>query len=165
MKINFKNIFILFLLILIESYLSGCFTAGTHGSIKNYQYTTTRKNLEKAVLSVINKNQKIYIDSIENYMIDVTDGKHDTIKSNHYNDGKNYVTIFIIDSLLKNEYVLSYNGTESDSISGITICYINGKSEGNGKFNGISNKSEIILFESELVNKIDKELNLVRIEN
>jgi hypothetical protein len=160
------------ILIILTAVLTGCgFGAGTHGSIKGYQYPVTKSELEKAVMTVLQSKTKVYRDTIRNYMIDVTDGKNDTIENNYYNDGKNYLTLHIktLDNVV--DYTIRYYGDSltwaNSRTSEIFICYIydgkgNGGSEGNGKWGqtaGNKQKKMINLFETEFINKIDKELN------
>jgi len=150
----------------------GCgFGAGTHGSIKGYQYPVTKTELEKAVMTILQNKTNVYRDTIRNYMVDVTNGKNDTIENNYYNDGKNYVTLHIKTSDGLNDYTFRYAGDSLDwansRTSEIFICYIyddkgNGGSEGNGKWgqtDGTTKKKMIDLFETEFINKIDKLLS------
>jgi len=170
-----KNIKGLLVFILTIS-LIGCFIGGgTHGSIKGYHYATTKDQLEKAVMTVIKNNKNIYRDTIKNYTIDITNGKHDTIIDDYYNDGKNYVTIKIKIADKENEYTFRYYGDEEywkvSTSSEIFICYAydkngNGGSEGHNsfKFKQQLKKEFTNVFESEFVNKIDKVLNLTHSE-
>jgi hypothetical protein len=161
-----------YLIVLLIS-LTGCFLgAGTHGSIKTYHYSTTKDKLEIAVSTVIKSNSNIYPDTIKNNIIYITDCKNDTIPNDFYNDGKAYVTFEIKVGDLDNEYTFRYSGSKEDwktsSTSEISICYIydekgNGGSEGNGNFDKTPSdikKKMIALFETEFVNRVDKELNL-----
>lgn len=149
-------------------------SGGTHGSLKAYNYETSKDKLENAVKSVIENSPNIYPDTMKNYMIDVTDGngKHDTIDNNYYNEGKTYVTITIKVGDIKNEYIFRYYGSEEEwktsSRSGISICYAydkdgQGGSEGTGglEWNKAELKKNLTnLFETEFINKIDKELKI-----
>jgi hypothetical protein len=137
-----------------------------HGSIKSYRYTTTKYKLENAVSDIIKNNSNIFPDTIQNYMIDVTNGKHDTIYNNYYNDGKNYVTFKIKDGELENEYIIRYRGDEeywkTSTSSEIFICYIS-DNKGNVKFEKTPSEIRtqmLKIFEEEFVSKIDKELKL-----
>jgi hypothetical protein len=122
-KTIIKTTFIL----LTISFTSCFYSTGTHGSIKYYNYATTKDKLENAVIKVIKSNHNIYPDTIKNYMIDVTNGKHDTIHNDYYNDSKTYKTmkIKVVDE--ENEYTFRYYGGEEDwktsKTSGIFICY------------------------------------------
>ena len=157
--------------------MTGCgFGAGTHGSIKAYHYPVTKSVLEKAVMTVLETKTNVFRDTIRNYMIDVTNGKNDTIENNYYNDGKNYLTIHIktLDNLI--DYTFRYLGDSlswsSSPASEIFICYIydekgNGGSEGNGKWEKTSSSKQTVminLFETEFIDKIDKELNIKHLE-
>jgi hypothetical protein len=109
--------------------LKACgFSGGTHGSIKRYQYPVTKSELEKAVMAVLQSDSNVYRDTIRNYIIDVTDGKSDTLENNYYNDGTNYLTLHIKtpDNIM--EYTIRYSGDSmtwaNSKISEIFICYI-----------------------------------------
>ena len=165
MRKQFYN-FILFLLLGLTSCNIG---AGTHGSLKSYQYPITKHKLEKAVMTVLKDNPKIFIDDIQNYIIDNTNGKNDTIRNNSYNDTTTYLTIKINTDKELNEYTIRYSGDEeswkTDSTSSISICYAydkfgKGGSEGNGGVGRKLLKQLVNVFELELIEKIDKELNL-----
>ena len=160
------------ILIILTAILTGCgFGVGSHGSIKGYQYPVTKSELEKAVMTVLQNKTNVYRDTIRNYMIDVTNGKNDTIENNYYNDGKNYLTIHIKTSDNLTDYTFRYLGDSltwaNSPTSEIFICYIydtkgNGGSEGNGKWGQTSSSTQTIminLFEKEFIDKLDKELN------
>lgn len=158
-----KNI--LFFLIPM-SFLTGCIiSAGTHGSLKNYEFMVTKYELDSVVDLVIKNNPNISQEAANvNYIVDVTDGKNDTIIDDYYNDGINYLTIKIKNDPDLIEYTFRYLGDSTDWNANVTseifICYAydqngNGGSEGNG---GVSNKqlhyfTEI--FEREFITKID----------
>ena len=164
---------------IIPFFLTACFIgAGTHGSIKRYRYDTTKDELERAIMTVINGNQNIQRDSISNYIIDKTGGRSDTIMDNSYNDGENYITMKIRsgDGTEENKYTFRFYGDEEhwrkSSSTVIFICYAhdkdgNGGSEGSGGLewykSGLKNKL-INLFESEFLAMVDKELQLKHIE-
>ena len=161
--------------IILTTILSGCFIgAGTHGSLKGYQYATTKEKLDSAVMFVIKSNPKIYRDTNNvNYIIDKTNGKNDTIIDNYYNDGIIYLTIKIKTDKGQNEYTFRYYGGEEDwktaATSEIFICYAydelgKGGSEGNGGVDSNTLDHLIEVFERELVSNIDKQLNLTHIE-
>ena len=157
-------LFLLFILIGI----SGCFTAGTHGSIKNYQYSLSKYELEKSVQKIITTNQNIQRDTIKSFS--------DSTKYDYYNDGNYYLSVSIKKNKLVYEYIIKYGGNkeywDSSKVSNLFICYAydgegNGGSEGNGglpwyKF-GLK-KNLIGLFESEFVSKIDSVLMQKHIE-
>jgi hypothetical protein len=156
--------------------MTGCFMgAGTHGSIKGYRYSITKDKLETAVMAIIKSNPNIHRDTIKNYMIDITNGKHDTIINDYYNDGKKYVTISIRDADIENKYTFRYIGDEnnwkSSASSEIFICYAyteDGKGGCEGyhsfRFKQGLKKKLIDLFEREFVSKVDKELDLSHTE-
>lgn len=160
---------------LVTTILTGCIIgAGTHGSLKGYQYATTKEKLDSAVMSVIKNNPNIYRDTTHsNYIIDQTNGKKDTIIDNYYNDGKSYLTIKIKTDKGQTEYTFRYYGGEEDwktaTTSEIFICYAydesgKGGSEGNGGVDKKTLKHLTDVFERELVSNIDKQLNLTHFE-
>jgi hypothetical protein len=156
----------------------GCIGAGTHGSIKGYQYSVNKDSLQKAVMAVIQNNPNIYRDTSLDHLgsspfLDHSDGGDYSAGENFYNDIKHYVTIKITSGQDVNEYTFRYYGADEDwktsPTSELFICYAydknqNGGSEGNG---GVSNKLAKKLtevFEKEFVNKVDKQLNLTHID-
>ncbi len=170
-----RQISLYLLTFLFTTILTGCFIgAGTHGSLKGYQYATTKEKLDSAVMFVIKNNPNIYRDPTNsNYIIDQTNGKNDTIVDNYYNDGKSYVTIKIKTDKGQTEYTFRYYGGEEDwkiaTTSEIFICYAydelrKGGSEGNGGVDRKTLKHLTEVFERELVKNIDKRLNLAHIE-
>lgn len=167
------------LTVIIAISLTSCFIgAGTHGSIKNYNYATTKDKLENAVNTVIKNNPNIHCDTTINKISikDINSGKSDTIIDNYYNDGKTYVTIKIKVADLENEYTFRYYGDEeywkTSLTSGIFICYAydkngQGGSEGTGGVEWYKwglRKKLTDLFEKEFVTKIDNELKIAHTE-
>ena len=150
--------------------LTGCYIgAGTHGSLKTYQYAITKNKLENAVMTVLKNNPRISIDTLQNYMIDNTNGKSDTIRNNYYNDTTTYLTIKIKTGKEQNDYIFRYSGNieswKTNFTSSISICYAydkfgKGGSEGNDGVGGKLLKQLVNVFELELIEKIDKELKL-----
>ena len=165
----------LLLLTNFSACLTGCFIgAGTHGSLKGYKYQTTKDKLDSSVMYLMKNNPNIYHDTIGNKILaDVGNCKQDTIIDNSYNDGHNYVTIKIKTDKGQCEYTFRYYGSEEDwktsKTSEIFICwayneYGKGGSEGNGGVDIKTLKHLTEVFEKELVDKIDKKLNLTHIE-
>lgn len=122
--------------------MSSCLTAGTHGSIKSYTYPVKKTVLEEAVNNVIAKNNNIQkVDTVQkNFIVDITNGKNDTIRSVH---NPAYVDIRISSSAFLNSYTFQYVGSQDDwnrdTTSEISIAYAydkeeNGGSEANGDF-------------------------------
>lgn len=155
--------------------LTSCFIgAGSHGSLKGYKYATTKDSLERAVMFVIKNNPNIYRDTIgKHYLANVGNGRQDTIIDNSYNDGKEYVSIKIKVRDFENEYTFRYYGDVDNwkvsKTSEIFICWAydknnKGGSEGNGGVDRKLLKQLTDVFEAELVDKIDKVLNLTHIE-
>ena len=142
----------------------------THGSIKHYEYTADKYKLQEVVEKVIRDNKNIILDTTNNYFIDKTNQRNDTVRNNYYNDGDRYVTINIKSTDGMNEYIFQYSGDKAywDTArkSDISIAYAydqdgNGGSEGNGGINWYNwNLKEKLLapFERELISNIDKAL-------
>jgi len=165
----------LFLLVLVTAFLTSCFIgAGTHGSLKGYQYQITKDRLDSAVMYVIKNNENIYRDTIGNKILaDVGNDKKDTMVDNSWNDGHEYVSIQIKTQRGNCAYTFRYYGGkehwDTAKTSQIFICWAydelgKGGSEGGG---GVDNKNLKYLtevFEKELVKEIDSKLNLTHIE-
>lgn len=162
-----KIVYLFFCFLLIG--FCSCLSAGTHGSIKSYQYSIPKYSLEKAINKIIFTSRNIERDTTKAY--------NDSTKYDYYNDGTDYMTITITSDKLVNRYIFKYGGDkkywDTSKVSNIFICYAfdidgNGGSEGNG---GISwykfglKKKLINLFENDLVNKIDIELKQKHIVN
>ena len=107
---------------------AGCILgAGTHGSIKSYQYTVSKYVLAIAVRIIIASNSNIIKDTVTDY----------------YNDGASYVTIDIKQPGMKYNYIFRYYGDATDwkaspCLSQLFICYAydqsgEGGSDGKGK--------------------------------
>jgi len=145
-------------------------TAGTHGSIQSYYFPVTKKTLQTAVEKVITGSPDIYRDTGKNYIVEITNGKNDTIVNNRYNDGVNYVTIKIepkVNSRETNEYTFQYVGDKKDwdtaKTSSLSIAYAydennNGGSKGNGTLTPGLIKKLTELFESKFISRIKQEL-------
>ncbi len=166
-----RQISLYLIIFLLTTVLTGCFIgAGTHGSLKGYQYATTKEKLDSAVIFVINNNPNIYRDTTNsNYIIEIN-GKNDTIIDNY---SKSYLTIKIKTNKGQADYTFRYYGGEEDwkisTTSEIFICYAHdelgkGGSEGNGGVDRKTLKHLTEVFERELVCHIDKQLNLMHIE-
>ena len=89
----------------------GCLTAGTHGSIKSYDFPVKKTVLENLFDSVIHVSKAVRRDTVRNYSIDVTNGKNDTVENNYYNDGTRYLTILIDKGEGPYQYILQYAGS------------------------------------------------------
>ena len=168
-----KTVLIAYLV--IATCLTSCFIgAGTHGSLKGYQYQTTKNKLDSAVMFVIKNNQNINRDTIGNKILaNVGNGKQDTIIDNSWNDGHEYVSIKIKTDKGICEYTFRYYGGPEDwdtsKTSEIFICWAydefgKGGSEGNGGVDRKTLKHLTDIFEQEFVYNIDKKLNLTHIE-
>lgn len=144
------------LILLAISMLYGCMKAGTHGSIKCYQFPIPKVQLEKAVRSVIRKVPNVVQDSVKEY----------------YNNDSTYVKIKVFENEEVNEYIFHYYGDRkywiSSKTSAISISYAHNKrgeggSSGNGgvKWYNFNLKEELTgLFERGFINKIDEELKV-----
>ena len=171
LKHNIHNYLkLLFLLFILT--LESCLTAGTHGSIKSYGFNTNKHILQEAVENTILKNKLIKLDTINNYMIDETNGRNDTIFDNYYNDRERYVTIYIKVGNGYNEYIIQYAGDkeywDTAKSSEISIAYAydkneNGGSEGNGGvnwYNWALRKRLLKPFEREFISDLEREINI-----
>lgn len=149
---------------------------GGAGSIKSYRYATTKNNLQKAVMTVIRNNPNIYRDNIKDKGVDTPiesryrDSNADLAAgANYYNDVVNYVTITIKDGRLKDEFTFRYYGDQeywkSSPSSEIFIVYAydkdgKGGSDGHGDLSKKMEREFTEVFESQFVDKINKELHL-----
>ena len=151
----------------------GCFGAGTHGSIKGYEYIIVKDSLQNAIMKVINNSPNIYRDTSLDELgsmpsTEKNDGRDHVANSNYYNDINNYVTIKITSGKNINKYIFRYYGGEetwrSSPTSKIFICYAfdnenNGGSEGSGEISKKMKNQFTEIFENEFISKIDRELN------
>lgn len=178
MKYTLKSIVILWLLYLTSSII-GC---GSAEAVKGYRYQTTKDNLEKAVRNVIKNNPNIYFDSTTTKRVDSINlenkNRWTAMDSANYYDNLNaYVRIKIKVGEAENDYLFRYLGDkhywENSTSSGIFLSeahnkYGKGLSQGhneNGQFKSKMARELTKLFETELVDKIDKELNLEHIDD
>lgn len=151
-----------FIILLSTTIFTGCgFGAGTHGSIKGYQYSVSKTLLADAVNNVIKNDTTIHLNT----------------KLGYYNDNINYFTITIKNGIDENEYTIRYLGDSSTwttaSTSEIFICYIydemgNGGSSGNDNWEKTPDdikKKMIDLFETKFVSRIDRTLRVDHIDS
>jgi len=165
---------------------SGC---GSAEAIKSYSYSTTKYNLEKAVVKVIKSNPHITIDTTETRIIvrrnpdDLNDTTTKTIRLYEFHGNskdsadiaanrKAVIKIKIKVGETDTDYTFRYLGDaqywKSSASSAIFIQYVKDKhgnsiSQGenaNGEFSSQLAKGFTSLFETEVVNKIDQELKL-----
>ena len=94
--------------------LCGCLTAGTHGSIKSYQYSLSKYTLEKAVQKIITTSQNIQRDTTKAF--------NDSTRYDYYNDGIDYLTITITKNEQANTYIIRYAGAR-ESWNNYKISY------------------------------------------
>jgi hypothetical protein len=147
--------------IIIVLLFNGCIGAGTHGSIKAYNYAVSKYRLEKVVADVFANNPKsLRIDSLKDY----------------YNNDSTYITFTLQSGEFVNRYTVRYCGGSEDwdtsTVSCISIAYAHNKdgeggSEGNGgvKWYNFKLKKELTEpLEKELISKIDKELGMKHTE-
>ena len=160
---------------------------GSAKAIKGYRYKTTNETLEKAVLKVVNTNPNIVVDTTEDKVKvrRYPDKMNDTItilipvsqfhgKDRAYIETnlKAYIKITIKKGTIENYYIFRYYGDEqyrkTSSSSAIFISLARDK-QGNSLHQGHNEKGQFRsklatdlteLFETEVVHKIDKELNL-----
>ncbi len=154
----------------------GCITAGTHGSIKAYEYPVSKQKLQLAVEKVIASGGSIRRDTTMNFIVDVTNGNRDTIIDNMYNDTINYVTLFILEKGGSNIYTIQYYGDstywDTATTSEISLAYAwnkkrQGGSEGHGdvsRYNPALRNSLLKVFEREFISKVDSMLGVKHVE-
>ncbi|MBV6485433.1 MAG: hypothetical protein KFKLKKLM_01997 [Flavobacteriales bacterium] len=144
----------------IIAFIAFCSTAGTHGSIKGYEYPTSKEALETAIIEVINENPSI---------------SRPESKDDYYNTG-GYITISI-KAPEEYKYTFRFYGGEehwknSPNKSEIFICYAhdnegNGGSEGGGGVEwykwGVKSKLTEY-FEKNFISKLDSKLGLEHID-
>jgi len=141
--------------------MTSCMEAGTHSSIKYYQYNVSKQDLEKALQHVIISSNTIHQDRMKDY----------------YNDDTTYVTINIAYGKIFNNYIFRYGGNkdywDTSKKSSISIAYAHNKdgeggSAGNGgvEWYNYKLKAELVEpFEKELISKIDNELGMKHIDS
>jgi hypothetical protein len=173
---------VLWLLIVV----TGC---GDASAIKSYSYATRQVNLDKAVQKVLRANPNITIDTTPTPIIvrrnpgDINDTTTKVIRLSEFRgrredslsmaeDEKAEFKIWIKAGGIENYYRFRYLGTSSywnsSSTSAIFISYARDKqghslSQGeneHGEFRSQLAKDLTLVFETEVVNRIDKELNL-----
>jgi hypothetical protein len=165
---------LIFVLILVSAFGS-CFTAGTHGSIKQYSFMGSSSIVKEAVKEVILNNKSIYIDSSQNIIVNIDNSVMDT--RNLYSDGMNYLTINICNKN-KNEiykYVIHYAESQNqDSLNdgSFSLVYaFDNNGEGGSENSGLAwykfslRKKLIELFENEFVNKVDSVITKAKNES
>ena len=67
---------------LVVLFFFGCLTAGTHGSIKSYDFPVKKVVLENLFDSIIHISKTIRRDTVRHYLIDETKGRNDTVDNN-----------------------------------------------------------------------------------
>lgn len=171
-------------MIVLTSTVAGC---GSAEAIKSYRYQTTKDKLEKAVLRVINYNPHIALDTIPRKVVvrrhpnDNSDTTTMLIDVEDYTGKEKQQLLSYFESLTKikitsgqieNTYVFRYHGDEqywkTSPSSAIFITEARDKngnslSQGHneqGQFKSKIAKGFTDLFETEFVNKLDKDLNL-----
>ena len=170
---NYVIIIIALIILVVWRFLSfiSSFGAGTHGSIKAYAYPVSKFELERAIDSVLKYCDNVRRDSIDHFITELN-AKGDSINrldDNYYNDGKNYITIFINKYGGSNEYTFRYYGDstlwDTSKTSGLFIAYAydenrNGGSDGHGDFNfkwGLKKRLTRV-FEDNFIERVDKQL-------
>jgi hypothetical protein len=153
-KILFNHLSILWISIL-TFILIGC---GSAEAIKSYGYPIPKVILEKAVMHSIENNSNIYV-----YPVDTA------VKRNAFTYGLVWIKIKV--GKIDNDYTFRYRGDSSDwknsPTSQIMIVAAHNSSghldQGQNEHNEFSSKLAndlTSIFETELIAKIDKELNL-----
>lgn len=186
MKKNIKTSVVILSIYILTSVFVGC---GSE-AVKGYRYQTTKNNLEKAMMNVIKSNPNIVLDTtqktviVRRYPDHVNDTTTHTINLSEFHNKDSASVAAHYDGLLKikikigqieNDYVCRYLGDEhyweSSTSSEIFIIEVHDKyGKGlsqryneNGRFKNKMSKMAkdfTYLFETEVVSKIDKELNL-----
>ena len=164
--LNMKFCFGVTTILVLVVLLTGCIGAGTHGSLKSYEFGVNKDSLSTSIVEIINSNPNIHVDTVGRMIIAPTDasGKLDTIYDHGYNDGERYVRIKVRTDRGWCDFTFCYSGTEAEwgslPRSKFFICFAfnevgEGGSEGYG---GVDRKLLNYLtevFERELVNKLD----------
>jgi hypothetical protein len=156
--------------------LYSCLTAGTHGSIKDYNFLVPKNSLQKIAEEVISENPDIQKDTTKNYIVNITDGKNDTISNNRYSDDDNYVTVKISNTINNEvgEFTFQYVGDQKNwdtsKSSSLSIAYAfdekgNGGSNQNGDLtSNLELRTKLItLFESKFIDRINKKLGQLKL--
>jgi len=168
LKIVFSVLGLVFTVVLgLIFFLGYMFSAGTHGSIKGYEYAVSKENLEDAIKKVILENNSLYR-SLQD-TLDLNPNKE------YYNNGA-YIRLYIIapDTF---SYIFRFAGDEENwknnlKRSEIFICYAydhdgNGGSEGGGGVEwyrwGVKKKL-IKTFEDNFVSKLDEQLAIKHLD-
>lgn len=178
------SIKILSCLLFLAFCVVGC---GSAEAIRGYRYKTTNYTLEKAVQKVINSNPNIFVDTTEDkvkyrrYPEKINDtttilipvsklrGKDRVYFESYF---KAYLKITIKKGPIENYYIFRYYGDDqyrnTSSSSAIFISLARDQ-QGNSLHQGHNEKGQFRsklardftdLFETEVVHKIDRELNL-----
>lgn len=169
-----------YLLLFLFLALNGCniISAG-HGSLTSYDFETNKAKLEAAVMKVIAENKNIYREPEPNQEAkdiykeiakernkDDESINTDTTYVDYYNDGKDYLTIKIKDKNYR--FTFRYYGDEetwktSPTSSFFIVYAYNELGQGGGYNDNLDPKllkQLTAVFESELANKVEKELGL-----
>ena len=162
-----RTLFLIASLVLVITGWMGCITAGTLGSLAGYSFPLPKDSLQQIVNSVIDRVPHIFRDTVPRYMLDVTDGKSDTLWDTHYRDGLRYETIFIETSDDRYQFIFQYTGSQEEwrtsKESWISVAYANdskghGGSDGRGNVTSKVHKRLIGIFERELVDRVHAEI-------
>ena len=143
-------------------------------AIKSYGYPITKVKLEKAVMSAIQNNPHIYLYTgdivVKQLPLSPIDTSTGIIHTSQYRGEIIWIKIKVGD--IENDYTFRYRGDSSDwknsSTSQIFIMsahnsfghYLEQGQNEHGEFSSKLANDLTSVFETELVDKIDKELNL-----
>ena len=94
---------------------------GGAGKIKGYQYPVTKVELEKAIQAVLKNGTNVHrdtnlyfyssYDSINKVTTESSDSTKGSVRvTQYYNDGVNYLTVYISANGFRYEYILGYYG-------------------------------------------------------
>ncbi len=174
-----RQIKLLLLLLLPLYLLHGC---GSAEAIKCYSYTVTKNDLEKAVMKVLNNNPNIRVSNTtqqqrDSGMLSIKSHWTPADSLSYYNGLNALIDLNIKTGEAENYYLIRYRGDkqnwETSKMSAIFISVAHDKN-GNtlnqgqnehGEFKSKLAKELTDVFENEVVNKIDKELNLQHSNN
>ncbi|MCW3123981.1 MAG: hypothetical protein JWQ38_3473 [Flavipsychrobacter sp.] len=171
-------IFVLILIVLYGVHLMSTFNGGA-GALSTYKYPITKYELEKAVNSILKSYPNISRDStvsfvsydsttqVTTYSLDSTNSAKREI--DYYNDGIYTLRIKIRKDSIFHEYFIRYYGDSSSwnrsDESELGITYADGYSEGQRKPDNKIREKLIALFESDFIDRVDKELGITCLKN
>ena len=152
----------LVLVALVLIFLCGCLSAGTHGSIKTYDFCASNQDVRKAVYQIFQEDSTVYRRQVMK--------PTDSTVLDQYNDGVKYIYFYISQAKDAFQYIVRFAREKEPEDSAkhttlfIAYCYNRngeGGSEGNGGFDQLDKSTQnklIGLFESRIVYKIQRKI-------